>query len=119
MGAAVSTGVASAVAGAAAVLSAGGGGAARPRGRRRGVRSPSMRAIEKEAYRWADEHIDNLETACYYVQQQLQVHTRVQQLRLLLQIDQRRLTASEEQYLAAWIGMGFGNEAIQLAYERT
>lgn len=89
------------------------------RARRRGVRTPSMRAIEKEAYRWADEHIDNLETACYYVQQQLQVHTRVQQLRLLLQIDQRRLTASEEQYLAAWIGMGFGNEAIQLAYERT
>ena len=89
------------------------------RNRRRDVRPPSMRAIEKEAYRWADENIDNLETASYYVQTQLQIHTRVQQLRLLLQIDQRRLTQAEEQYLTGWIKMGFSNAAIQLAYERT
>lgn len=89
------------------------------RSRRRDVRPPSMRTIEKEAYRWADENIDNLEAASYYVQTQLQVHTRVQQLRLLLQIDQRRLTQTEEQYLASWVKMGFNNAAIQLAYERT
>lgn len=89
------------------------------RSRRRGVRAPSMRSIEKEAYRWADENIDNLETACYFVQQQLQVHTRIQKLRLLLQIEQRRLTLAEEQYLTAWIAMGFGDDAIRLAYERT
>lgn len=89
------------------------------RSRRRGVRAPSMRSIEKEAYRWADENIDNLETACYYVQQQLQIHTRIQQLRLLLQIEQRRLTLAEEQYLTSWIAMGFGDDAIRLAYERT
>lgn len=89
------------------------------RNRRRGGRAPSMRIIEKEAYRWADEGIDTLETASYYVQTQLQVHTRIQQLRLMLQIDQRRLTQAEEQYLAAWIGMGFSNEVIMLAFERT
>lgn len=89
------------------------------RSRRRGVRAPSMRSIEKEAYRWADENIDNLETACYFVQQQLQVHTRIQQLRLLLQIEQRRLTLAEEQYLTTWIAMSFGDDAIRLAYERT
>ena len=65
------------------------------RSRRRDSRAPSMRAIEKEAYRWADEGIDTLETASYYVQQQLLLHTRVQQLRQLLQIDQRRLTPAE------------------------
>ena len=42
------------------------------RSRRRDSRAPSMRAIEKEAYRWADEGIDTLETASFYVQQQLQ-----------------------------------------------
>ncbi len=89
------------------------------RSRRRGTRAPSMRSIEKEAYRWADESIDNLETACFYVQQQLQLHTRVAQLRLYLQIEQRRLTSSEEQYLLSWIQMGFPDDVIRLAYERT
>lgn len=87
--------------------------------RRRGVRAPSIRTIEKEAYRWVDEGIDNLETASFYVQQQLQLHTRIAQLRLLLQIDQRRLTGTEEQYLTSWIRMGFSDEVIRIAYERT
>lgn len=89
------------------------------RNRRRGVRPPSMRSIEKEAYHWADENIDNLEAASFYVQSQLQLHTRIQQLRLQMQIDQRRLTAAEEQYLTTWIGMGFPDESIRMAYERT
>lgn len=89
------------------------------RSRSRGVRAPSMRLIEKEAYRWADEGIDTLEAASFYVQNQNALHTRVQQLRLLLQIDQRRLTQAEEQYLSAWVTMGFPNEAILMAYERT
>ena len=46
------------------------------RSRRRDSRAPSMRAIEKEAYRWADEGIDTLETASFYVQQQLRLHPR-------------------------------------------
>lgn len=87
--------------------------------RRRGVRPPSMRTIEKEAYHWADENIDNLETASYYIQTQVQIQTRVQQLRLMLQIDQRRLTSAEEQYITSWISMGFPDDTIRLAYERT
>lgn len=89
------------------------------RNRRRGVRPPSMRTMEREAYRWADEGIDNLEAACFYVQTQLTIHDRIQQLRLMMQLDQRRLTAPEEQYLASWIGMGFPDASIKLAYERT
>lgn len=89
------------------------------RNRRRGVRPPSMHTIEKEAYRWSDENIDTLETASFYVQSQLQVHTRIQQLRLHMQIDHRRLTSSEEQYLIGWIQMGFPDQSIHMAYERT
>lgn len=89
------------------------------RSKRRGSRTPSMRTIEKEAYRWADENIDTLEEASYYVQHQLEVHTRIQKLRLLMQIDQRRLTSAEEQYLASWIESGFSDEVIHMAYERT
>lgn len=87
--------------------------------RRRGVRAPSMRSIEREAYRWADEQIDTLEAACYHVQTQLQIHSRIQRLRALMQIDGRRLTNGEEQYLSAWIAMGFTDEVIKLAYEKT
>lgn len=89
------------------------------RNRRKGSRAPSMRSIEKEAYHWADENIDTLETASYYIQSQLQLHNRIQQLRLLLQIEQRRLTSGEEQYLTSWINMGFTDEVIRMAYERT
>ena len=89
------------------------------RARRQGGRMPAMRTIEREAYRWFDEGIDTLEQASFYVQTQLAVHTRVQQLRLLLQIDGRRLTAAEEKLLSSWIAMGFSDEAIAMAYERT
>lgn len=89
------------------------------RSHRRGVRAPSMRTIEREAYRWADEGIDSLEAASFFVQEQLRIHTHVQQLRQLLQIEQRRLTSAEEQYIISWITMGFTDEAIRLAYERT
>ena len=87
--------------------------------RRRGVRAPSMRSIEREAYRWADEQVDTLEAACYHVQNQLQIHTRIQRLRTLMQIDGRRLTNGEEQYLSNWVAMGFSDEVIKLAYEKT
>lgn len=89
------------------------------RSRRRGVRPPSMHTIEKEAYRWADESIDTLETASFYVQSQLQVHTRIQQLRLYMQIDNRRLSSAEEKYLTSWIQMGFPDQSIYMAYDRT
>jgi DnaD/phage-associated family protein len=37
----------------------------------------------------------------------------------LLQIRGRNLTAAEERYAAAWMEMGFEEEAISMAYERT
>ena len=89
------------------------------RNRRKGIRAPSMRTIEKEAYHWADEGIDTLEAACFHVEAQRRLFTRMQQLRLLLGLDSRRLTADEERYLSTWISMGFPDESINLAYERT
>ena len=44
------------------------------RGHARGVsRMPSIRTIEKEAYRWADLGIETMEQAAAYMQQQLQL----------------------------------------------
>lgn len=90
------------------------------RNRSRGAgRTPSMRMIEKEAYRWADAGIDNLEKAAAYIQNESRRSSRLGELCRLLGITGRRLTPAEERYLTAWAEMGFANDAVELAYEKT
>ena len=90
------------------------------RGRSRGAgRMPSMRMIEKEAYRWADARIDTLEKAAAYIQSETRKNSRLGELCELLGISGRRLTPAEERYLTAWSEMGFADDAISLAYEKT
>ena len=90
------------------------------RSRSRGAgRMPSMRAIEKEAYRWADNQIDTLEKAAAFMQSENRRNSRLGELCALLGISGRRLTPVEERYLLAWTEMGFANDAISLAYEKT
>lgn len=89
---------------------------ARARG---GARLPSLRTIEKEAYAWADRGIDTLEQAAAFMQASLDRQTRAGRIRSILQIEGRRLTAGEEKYILAWLDMGFGEEEIALAYEKT
>ena len=90
------------------------------RNRSRGAgRMPSMRSIEKEAYHWADQRIDTLEKAAAYMQSETRRSSRTAELCQLLGISGRRLTPPEERYLQAWGDMGFANDAISLAYEKT
>ncbi len=90
------------------------------RARRRGsMRNPSLRTIEKEAYAWAEQGIDTLEEASAYIQAQNQRHSRLHRLMEILQIRGRNLTAGEERYAAGWLEMGFEDEAISMAYDRT
>ena len=86
----------------------------------RGVhRAPSMRSIEKEAYYWADHGIDTLEDAAAYSQHQLQLQTHIGEIRNALQLEGRRLTMAEENYVRQWLNWGFGKPEIHLAYEKT
>ena len=89
---------------------------ARQRG---GLRNPSLRAIEKEAYRWTEDGIDTLEDAIAYIQKQNARNSRLGKLMELLQIRGRNLTPAEEKYATKWLEMGFPNEVITMAYERT
>lgn len=90
------------------------------RNRARGnLRAPSFRAMEKEAYRWADDGIDTMERAAAFVQNQLQLQNQIGRVRQMLQISARRLTQAEEAYIRNWLAMGFDLPEIQLAYERT
>ncbi len=90
------------------------------RNRSRGAgRMPSMRMIEKEGYRWADAGIDTMEKAAAFMQNENRKNSRLGELCELLGITGRRLTPAEERYLLAWGDMGFANDAVSLAYEKT
>lgn len=90
------------------------------RARRKGsIRNPSLRTIEKEAYAWAEQGIDTMEEAAAFIQTQNVYHSRLSGLCRLLQIRGRTLTSGEERYAKAWLDMGFEDELITMAYERT
>lgn len=90
------------------------------RGRGRGqTRMPSIRSIEKEAYRWADLGIDTMEEAAVYMQSQLQVQANVGKIQHMFGIEGRKLTPGEEKLISTWLSWGFGEREIQKAYEKT
>ena len=82
-------------------------------------RMPSMRAIEREAYRWADLGIDTMEEAAAHMQLELEQQSQVSAIRRVLQITDRRLAPAVEKLVRQWIQWGFGPEAVALAYNRT
>ena len=89
------------------------------RSRARGAgRMPSLRMIEKEAYRWADCGIETMEQAAAYMQQELRRQSRAGRICEILQVS-ARLTPGEENYIRAWIEWGFDDEVIAKAYEKT
>ena len=83
------------------------------------TRNPSLRTIEKEAYEWAEKGIDTMEEAAAYTQQQNLRFSQVGRIMERLQIRGRNLTAPEKRYLKQWLEMGFEEETIGLAYERS
>lgn len=90
------------------------------RARQRGsLRNPSLRTIEKEAYHWAEQGIDTMEEAAAYIQSQNVRNSRLSRLMGQLQIRGRSLTAAEERLASSWLEMGFEEEVISMAYERT
>lgn len=82
-------------------------------------RNPSMRTIEREAYAWADRGIDTLEAAVAYVREETIRASGIAKIKKTLQIYDRGLTAGEEKYAGSWLEMGFDQEALALAYEKT
>jgi len=83
------------------------------------LRNPSLRTIEKEAYAWAEQGIDTMEEAAAFIQRQNVRQSQLGQLMATLQIRGRNLSAGEERYAQAWLDMGFDQEALSMAYDRT
>ena len=82
-------------------------------------RNPSLRTIEKEAYAWAEMGIDTMEEAAQYIRRQHQRFSQTGRIMQILQIRGRNLTAPESRYVQQWLEMGFDEQTIGLAYERS
>ena len=82
-------------------------------------RRPSMRNIEKEAYVWANREILSLEQAEEYIRRSRERREDLGRAKETLNIHGRELTATEEKYIASWLDMGFGEDCLAIAYDRT
>ena len=92
----------------------------RDRAKQKGkLRLPSLLSIEKAAYAWAEQGIDTVEEAAAYIQKMNLRDTKMEKLKILLQIRGRSLTQAEDKYASGWLEMGFEEDALALAYERT
>ena len=82
-------------------------------------RRPSMRAFEKEALWWANREILTMEAAEEYIQWANRRTGDVGRVKEALGIRGRELVKSELERINSWLDMGFTDEVIAIAYERT
>ncbi|MBO5556147.1 MAG: DnaD domain protein [Oscillospiraceae bacterium] len=82
-------------------------------------RRPSARALEKEAYVWVNKEILTLEQAEEYIRAQKERSGEIGRLQAILGLQNRDMTASVTRYLSAWLDMGFGEDAVAIALDRT
>ena len=80
---------------------------------------PTLRQIEKEGYVWARLGLMTQESAAAYIRKDQQSRQALPRLARLLGLGDRKLSESEEKYLLKWSEMGFQDEAVALAYDKT
>ncbi len=80
---------------------------------------PTLRAIEKEAYAWANEEVLTLDRAESHIRKLKDRHSQLGRIRRTLGIQEREFSSGEKKTIIAWLDMGFGEEAISIAYDRT
>lgn len=82
-------------------------------------RVPTVRQIEKEAYVWANREIMTFEQAEEYIRDRARAREAMAEARRVLGITGRDFTPTERKYVESWLALGFGPEALELAYDRT
>lgn len=82
-------------------------------------RRPTPRSISEEAYRWANRDIMTMELAEKYIAQKESQNEDKNRITALLGIRGRNLSPSETKHLEQWLEMGFPDDVIYAAYDRT
>jgi len=80
---------------------------------------PFLSKISKEGFLWSRQGIDTLQRAEEHVARLTRLRSREGEVLRLLDIAPRPLVERERTYIAAWDDMGFDNETLRLAYEKT
>ena len=82
-------------------------------------RLPTMYAIRQEAFVWADKEIFTVEQAEEYLSSLARREEEGERLKEVLQLRGREPTRTERNYMESWLSMGYGTDALSLAYDRT
>ena len=82
-------------------------------------RKPFLSQIRREGAIWARGGVDTVSAAEEHLQRLLHLRSREGEIARLLDLPQRPLVEREQKYIAAWVDMGFDNDALRLAYEKT
>lgn len=82
-------------------------------------RRPFLSQIKREGFAWARRGVDTMERAEEHIKKLTRLRGRETEVLRLLDISPRPLVEREKTYIAAWDDMGFDNDALRLAYERT
>ena len=82
-------------------------------------RMPTMHQIEREAYIWARQELFSFELADRYLRARQLRQKESVQLAAAIGIRDRALSVTEEKYITSWLDMGFRQDAVLLAYDKT
>ncbi len=82
-------------------------------------RKPRMAQIRREAFIWHRCGVDTADSAEEHLKKLSVITSREAQLLSLVGIAGRPAVEGERNFLSAWVEMGFEDEAISLAYEKT
>lgn len=80
---------------------------------------PTMRYIERAAYRWEKEGVTSPELVDTYIRRSDSMRENERVIAQAMGIHGRGLVNTEKEYIHSWLDMGFGPDAIKIAYERT
>ncbi len=82
-------------------------------------RKPTMPQIKREGQKWYKAGVTTLDAADAYLRRQQLLGARGVEILAILGIRDRGPVSREEEYLSEWIPMGFPDDVLRLAYERT
>lgn len=82
-------------------------------------RRPHMPQIRKEGFAWARQGIETVEQAEAYLKRMSSLRSREGTLLQLLDLPARPLVQRERDYAELWQNLGFDDETLRMAYEKT
>ncbi|MGI5971807.1 MAG: DnaD domain protein, partial [Oscillospiraceae bacterium] len=82
-------------------------------------KTPSVTYIAHIAAEWANEGIATLEQAEEYIRSRNERRKSTYRAARAMGITGRSLSKTEEKYISAWLGLGFGPDEIEKAYDIT